>query len=435
MVRLADGQARSTGGAAMLTHGADSQLHVGVRTQARRRQASKVARALAWQVSSWARHVASLPPNWRHAVKGLPRVRPQQQSLETLVAKCNLCYIHRVDEDLTWLLLLHRLPVRPTRLRVRVWRQLQKLGAVAVKNSVYVLPWSERTLEDFTWLRQEIEAGGGEAVLFRAASVAGLTDDEIVAAFRRERDTAYARLTADLQILGDKIGAVRDGITAAPETQEAFQTEVETMQAEFDRLGEMDFFAAAGKAPAAAALARVRHLMGAARGRKTPAPRRGSRAELDVSKFQGKRWVTRPRPHIDRCASAWLIRRFIDRRARFGFAAEGGNMRSGIPFDMAGADFGHHGEDCTFETLMKRFGLDGDAAVCAIAEIVHDIDLKDGKFGRAEAAGVNVVLRGLMERIRDDHRLLRETAPVFDGLYATLAQQRARRKRAARSRK
>lgn len=342
-----------------------------------------------------------------------------------------------MSDALAWLLLLHHLPARPTRLRVRVWRQLQKLGAVAIKNSVYVLPWSERTLEDFTWLQQEIEAGGGEAVLFRAASVVGVTDTEIVAAFRHDRNTAYARLTADLQAVGERIGVSRSGATPAAEALDAVQTEVDTMQAEFDRLETLDFFAASGRAQAGAALERARSRLRAVQGRKEDAPRRPARQpQLDKAQYQGKRWVTRPRPHIDRCASAWLIRRFIDRRPRFDFTTEGGNLRGGIPFDMAGATFGHQGEDCTFETLMQRFGLGENAAVRAIAEIVHDIDLKDGKFGRTEAAGVSVVLRGWMERTRDDHRLLRETVAVFDGLYATLAKLPAgRRKGAARNRR
>jgi hypothetical protein len=142
--------------------------------------------------------------------------------------------------------------------------------------------------------------------------------------------------------------------------------------------------------------------------------------------YQGRLWVTRPRPYIDRCASAWLIRRFIDRRPRFGFVADGGKLRGGIPYDMAGAAFGHRGEECTFETMVKQFGLGHDPALRAMAEIVHDIDLKDSKFGRPESVGVNAVLRGLAEGVRDDHRLLRESETVFDGLYATLAGRPAR---------
>ncbi len=322
-----------------------------------------------------------------------------------------------------WLLLVHHLPPRPTRLRVRVWRQLQKLGAVAVKNSVYALPWSDRTLEDFTWLQQEIAAGGGEAAVFRADAVAHATDEEIIAAFRRDRDALYARLTADLNRLARRIaGRQRDSLHA-PADLDALEAEVDAMQAEFNHVEGVDFFKSPGRARAGAALESCRKLVRTARGRKPGArPRAGGKpAPRDPARYQGRLWVTRPRPHIDRCASAWLIRKFIDRRPRFGFAVAGGKLRRGIPFDMPGAEFGHQGEDCTFETLVKQFGLERDAAVRAIAQIVHDVDLKDAKFRRPEAAGVDAVLRGLSEGIRDDQRLLRDSGGVFDGLYATLA--------------
>jgi hypothetical protein len=131
--------------------------------------------------------------------------------------------------------------------------------------------------------------------------------------------------------------------------------------------------------------------------------------------------VTRPNLHIDRLATAWLIRQFIDERPRFYFAAEGETVEGGIRFDMFGAEFTHRGEDCTFETMIKRFGLGGDPALRQVAEIVHDIDLKDGKFNRQEAAGLDAVVRGLGELLKDDRKLIRQSGAVFDGLYALLS--------------
>jgi hypothetical protein len=342
-----------------------------------------------------------------------------------------------VTKNPEWLVLVHHLPPRPTRLRVRVWRQLQKLGAVAVKNSVYVLPWSEKTLEDFTWLQQEIAAGGGEAVLFRANAVAGTTDSEIIATFRSDRDTAYVRLAADLLELVRRIRGGRSAGRLAPEEIEAIEREVDAMQNMMNDIDEIDFFKATGRARAAAAMKRAREQLRTAHGRRTESTGRDGAVPPGSSRadYQGRLWVTRPRPHIDRCASAWLIRRFIDRRPRFGFVAEGGKLRGGIPYDMAGAAFGHQGEECTFETMVKQFGLGRDPALRAMAEIVHDIDLKDSKFGRAESTGVNAVLRGLAEGVRDDHRLLRESEAVFDGLYAALAGRPARGGKNVRSRK
>ncbi|HEX6623545.1 MAG TPA: chromate resistance protein ChrB domain-containing protein, partial [Pyrinomonadaceae bacterium] len=141
---------------------------------------------------------------------------------------------------------------------------------------------------------------------------------------------------------------------------------------------------------------------------------------LDRAQYQGRRWVTRRNLHIDRLASAWLIRQFIDRRPRFHFVAEGERVEGGIPFDMFGAEFTHQGEDCTFETLIKRFGFGDDLALGEIAEIVHDIDLKDDKFNRLEAAGLDGVVRGLGALLNDDRKLLRQSGAVFDGLYALL---------------
>lgn len=152
---------------------------------------------------------------------------------------------------------------------------------------------------------------------------------------------------------------------------------------------------------------------------------------LDRAQYQGRRWVTRRNLHIDRLASAWLIKQFIDRRPRFYFIAEGETVEGGIRFDMFGAEFTHQGEDCTFETMIKRFGLGGDGALRELAEIVHDIDLKDAKFHRLEAAGLNAVVTGLSELLKNDRKLLRECAAVFDGLYALLrraAEQRGRKK-------
>jgi hypothetical protein len=142
---------------------------------------------------------------------------------------------------------------------------------------------------------------------------------------------------------------------------------------------------------------------------------------LDRSRYQGKRWVTRRNLHIDRLASAWLIRQFIDSRPRFYFVADGETVEGGIPFDMFGAEFTHQGEDCTFETLIKRFGLVDDHALGQIAEIVHDIDLKDDKFNRLEAAGLNATVRGLSELLKNDRKLLQQCGVIFDGLYALLS--------------
>ena len=321
-----------------------------------------------------------------------------------------------------WMLLIHQLPPKPTNLRVGTWRKLQKLGAVSIKNSVYVLPFNEKTHEDFQWLKQEIETAGGEATVFQAGAVEGATDDEIVAAFRKARDEDYARLTAELDGLTGAIREQQRGGHLSPIRLGKYESELDKLHTELERVVSTDFFNAKGRPSARSAYERCQKAFRTSRNTNSTTGKtnviRGD--ALDRSRFQGKRWVTRRNLYIDRLASAWLIRHFIDSRPRFYFVAEGETVEGGVPFDMFGAEFTHHGEDCTFETLIKRFGLDDDGALGQIAQIVHDIDLKDDKFNRLEAAGLNATVRGLSELLKDDRKLVQQCNVIFDGLYALL---------------
>ena len=339
-----------------------------------------------------------------------------------------------------WILLIHQLPQKPSNLRVRTWRKLQRLGAVAIKNSVYVLPFNEKTHEDFQWLKQEIEAAGGEATVFRAGSGEGATDDEIVEAFRKERDEDYARVTAELEALTGAIREQKRGGHLSAGRLGGHEAELDRLHSELERIVATDFFNAKGRAAALAAYERGRQTLHSSQRRETVKTKgRASKGDaLDRSQYQGRRWVTRRNLHIDRLASAWLIKQFIDRRPRFYFVAEGETVEGGIPFDMFGAEFTHQGEDCTFEMMIKRFGLGGDPALSQMAEIVHDIDLKDDKFHRHEAAGLNAVVRGLGELLKDDRKLIRQAGVVFDGLYALLSKDTGKaetKKRSVRKRK
>ena len=321
----------------------------------------------------------------------------------------------------TWVLLVHQLPPRPTNLRVRIWRKLQKQGAVAIKNSLYVLPASDKTHEDFQWLKQEIESAGGEASVFRADAVDGATDKEIIAAFNNARDGEFAEITAELDGLA---GAVREQTRAkhlSPGRLAAHEAELDRLHAELERLIANDFFTAKGRAVALGAYDRCQKVL---RVSQSPMKMASSVAEksgaLAVADYQGRRWMTRCNLHIDRLASAWLIKQFIDKRPRFYFVAEGETVEGAIPFDMFDAEFTHQGEDCTFETMLKRFALSEISGLREFAEIVHDIDLKDDKFNRLEAAGLNAIIDGLSAMLRDDRKLLQHASIIFDGLFALL---------------
>jgi len=328
-----------------------------------------------------------------------------------------------------WILLIHQLPPKPTNLRVRIWRKLQKLGAVAIKNSVYVLPANEKTNEDFQWLKQEIESAGGEAAVFRGGSVEGATDKEIVAAFRRARDEEFSEITAELDGL---VGTIREQTRSkhlSAGRLAAHETELNRLHAELERVIANDFFEAQGRAPALAAYERCQK---AIRVSQTPQAKKAhvaaKRDTLAIQDYQGRRWVTRRNIHIDRLASAWLIKQFIDKRPRFYFVAEGERVENAVSFDMFGADFTHQGEDCTFETLLRRFDLMNVSGLRELSEIVHDIDLKDDKFHRLEAAGLNAIINGLCEAVRDDRKRVQQASTIFNALFILLDKQMDRKK-------
>ena len=324
-----------------------------------------------------------------------------------------------------WVLLIHQLPPRPTNLRVRIWRQLQKLGAVAIKNSVYVLPANDKTFEDFQWLKQEIESAGGEAAVFRGSSVEGATDQQIIETFQKSRDQEFAALTAELEGLS---GAVREqarGRHLSASRLATHEAELNKLHVELERIIENDFFAAAGRITALDAYQGCENAIRLAQTSGLKRPRGGSKdPRLDIGKFQGRRWMTRRNLHVDRLASAWLIKQFVDKRPRFYFVGEGETIDGAIPFDMYGAEFTHQGEDCSFETILKRFGLYENVALRELSEIVHDIDLKDDKFHRFEAAGLNAIINGLSQTLRNDRKLLQQTSIIFDGLLALLTKSK-----------
>lgn len=297
-----------------------------------------------------------------------------------------------------WLLLFHQLPPKPDYVRVKVRRRLQKIGAVLLKNSVYVLPQTPETLEDFQWLRREISHEGGEATLCAVGFIEGTTDAEVEDMFRRASDDEYVAFAVAVQQL-------------APETGEA---NVERLRRQLAEVVGRDFFGASQRMRAERALAAL-----AAR----PGPEAGERKAASADRAQqrpkGATWVTREDVYVDRIASAWLIRRFVDLQAQFKFVAPQGYQPDPgeLRFDTFEGEFTHEGDRCTFETLLVRFGLD-DPALRAIGEVVHDIDCKDERFGREEVAGVASVIRGIALSHSDDMDRIEAGAAVFNGLYA-----------------
>lgn len=329
-----------------------------------------------------------------------------------------------------WILLVHQLPPQPTNLRVRIWRKLQKLGAVAIKNSVYVLPFNDKTFEDFQWLKQQIESAGGEATVFRAGAVEGSTDDEIVATFRKARDEEYSIATAELDGLTGAIREQKRDRHLSVGLVRSYEAELDRLHKELERITSTDFFQASRRAAAVAAYERCQKTLLAShsRSRKIAVSASVNPGSLSPAQFQGRRWITRRNLFIDRLACAWLIKRFIDKRPRFSFVSDDAVVEGGIAFDMYGAEFSHQGEDCTFETMINRFGLSDDKALREIAEIVHDIDLKDNKFNRLEGPGLSAIIKGLADLLKDDRKLVVQCVPVFEGLYEMLGKDGSKAK-------
>ena len=285
-----------------------------------------------------------------------------------------------------WLLLIHQLPPKPDYFRVKIWRRLQALGAVPIKNSVYALPFGDQATEDFQWLRKEITAGGGDASVCRAAFVDGLSDPQIEALFRSARDVDYAEVTRAAE-------------------QPASGADATRLERRLREIAALDHFGAGGRKTAEAAVAKL----------KTQHTTRGR----SVKQVRGQLWVTRPDVFVDRIASAWLIKRFIDPKARFVF----GDAREGaVSFDMFEGDYTHEGDRCTFEVLLQRFGLEQDTALRAIAEMVHDIDCKDQKFGRGETAGFASLIAGIVKRNGRDGARIERGAELLNDLYESVRQ-------------
>jgi hypothetical protein len=310
----------------------------------------------------------------------------------------------------SWLVLVHSLPPEPAYLRVKLRRRLGRLGAVPLKSSVYVLPNRGDALEDFQWLASEIRGDGGEAVLCEANVLDGASDDGLIGQFNDQVSALYAAVESDAR---DALARARSSAHAA-DLRTGARREHARLAKQLGDAARLDYFGAAARHDASAAV-------DALRAAGESAAEQGSDADASPETLprRGTVWVTRADVFVDRLASAWLIRRFIDPRARFKFvtgvryAAQPGEIR----FDMPRGEYTHEGDRCTFEVLCARFGL-RDPGLVAIGEIVHDIDLKDDKFGRSEADGIVAVLRGIREAAETDDARIQLAGPVFDGLYA-----------------
>lgn len=297
-----------------------------------------------------------------------------------------------------WLLLLYGLPTKHSAERVSLWRKLKKFGALQLKTSAYVLPDQPVHFERFQWLAKQVRDDGGDATLIRVTEIEGLSNQQIAQMFNEARARDYAEL-----------GRMATGFIKRQKRRRnaSSDSELEKFQRRFNEIREIDYFDCPAAHDAQIVLKRAAE-------RLPMSSRTGPK--LDAKRFAGKTWLTRPQPEIDRVGSAWLIRKFIDPQARFVFAANPPAHRAAVPYDMLDVQFTHHGEDCTYETLLKRFGV-RDRAARQIGEMIHDADLEDGKFQRAECLGLDRLFKGWAKLGFSDAEILAKGFDCFEALY------------------
>jgi len=318
----------------------------------------------------------------------------------------------------SWLLLIHQIPAKPAYLRVKIWRRLQGIGAIAVKNAVHALPMNEETQEDFEWLIREIVEGGGEAFVCEARLIDGLSDEEVRELFDRARDADYKEVVEAARTLAKQLRP-----KATSEAIAELRAQVARLRKRLAEIAAIDFFGAIGREAAESSLRDLE-----ARLSEDDAVRNKATVDSDASAvgaLRNRTWVTRQGVYVDRIASAWLIRRFIDPDARFKFVSGKGYRPadSELRFDMYEAEFTHEGDKCTFEVLLERGALK-EPALRAIAEIIHDIDLKDDKFGRTEVAGIRTLIEGISVATKDDSERIARGTEVFNNLYEYFKKRR-----------
>jgi hypothetical protein len=311
--------------------------------------------------------------------------------------------IERGPVGTPWLVFMFSLPTPRASQRVRVWRKLQKYGALSWKNSAYILPYSHANLERFQWLVAEVRKYRGEASTLKVARIEGTPDKEILAMFNVARARDYERLARNVRL------SLRD---AAGHSKAQLASAFARLNLRLGEIAAIDFFGCGKRKEADGVLKEFESLTHSG-----PA-RQGTRASR-AADYRGKVWMTRPRPGVDRVASAWLIRNFIDPKARFVFSADPNSHAGAIRFDMFEGEFTHFGDDCTFETLLKRFKL-RDRHLRQIAQIVHDADLGDGKFSRPEGKAIDLILIGWSKMDWPDQEILRRGFELYDALYLTL---------------
>ncbi|MBI4688542.1 MAG: chromate resistance protein [Nitrospirae bacterium] len=314
-----------------------------------------------------------------------------------------------------WLLFFYSIPAQPVNNRIKIWRRLIKAGALQFKGAVYILPYSEEHYEFCQWLVSEAGGLGGEAAFTGIKHVETMKDSEIVELFNRQREEDYKSIEKDIEELERRLGSLKKG--SLPKGKN-LTGRLERLSKEFEEIKKTDFFSSKTGIELDRKIKTLRNEINAISASDIKRQKEKIIAKK-IKDYQEKRWVTRKRPFVDRMASAWLIKRFIDTDAIFDFIDESAleNISKGkVTFDIKGGEFTHTGSLCTYEALLKSFGIK-DKAVRAIGEIVHEIDIKDERYKNPEAKGIEDILIGITKTARDDMECLEKGMSIFEMLY------------------
>jgi hypothetical protein len=324
-----------------------------------------------------------------------------------------------IEVPMSWLVFSYSLPSQAhSSPRVALWRRLRRLGALSPTGGIHILPAQDDCVEAFQWLAQEVKQAKGEALVMRVERFEGLEDPQLMALFREARGVEYADIEAEAERLEKRLGA-----RMKAEDRSRLREALDKLRKRYADIARVDFFEAPEGTSVAARLARLETAL---------SPREAAAVSVSpaaIEAYRDRRWVTRPRPHVDRLACIWLIRRFIDPHAvvRYSLTPDPDE----VAFDMREGEFGHRGNLCTFETMLSAFGLD-EPGLRSMAEIVHEIDLRDGRYAHPETTGVDAILRGWLLARLSDAELEAHGPALFEGLYSALSR---RHKETGRARK
>jgi len=329
----------------------------------------------------------------------------------------------RAREKPAWILFFYTVPSKPVKNRIKLWRRLTRAGAVQLKGAVYVLPHNEEHFEFCQWLMEEVAVLGGDGDFVITDKFEMLSNSDIISLFKRQRETDYNMLEKKLNDLEVRISSAEKG--SKVNNAENLRKQLSKLMKEYSVIKGIDYFPAREEPEAGKRIGSLQRKMvhvSKPLDAKETAKKKAAIPRRKPDDYKGKIWITRKNPFVDRMASAWLIRKFIDRDAvfRFNDEQEIENVEEySVAFDIKEGEITHTGDHCTFEVFVKSFGI-RDKTVKKIAELVHELDMKDEKYSSPEAKGVEEILLGIRKTGKNDKDIIERGMDVFEMLYASI---------------